>query len=108
MSERRRVSVELIISRGYGKLVGLPEDAPGGRIVLLDRIGNCEIRMFKTPETGTGDAPLFWIELFDLSAQSSLDSCRCYNFAYAVAVFEAFASQARSLNGSCPDSGTED
>ena len=108
ISEGICVSVELKITRGYGKLLGLPEAADRARMVSLDRIANCEIRMFKTPETSTIEVPLFWIELVDLCTQSSLDSCRCDNVGEAVAVFEAFASQARCLNGSCPDSGTED
>ena len=107
ISEGSCVSIELKITRGYGKLLELPEAANGARMVSLDRIANCEIRMFKTPETSTFEALLFWIELVDLRTQSSLDSCRCCNVGEAVAIFEAFASQARCLNGFCPDSGTE-
>lgn len=101
------MSVELIITRGYGKLLRLPEVAFGDRIVPLDRIADYEIRMFKMPETNTGEAPLFWIELVDLAAQSSLDSCRCCNVAEAVVAFEVFAAEARHLSESRPDRGTE-
>jgi hypothetical protein len=104
------VSAKLKITRGYGKLLGLPDIAHGARVVVLERIGNYEIRMFETPEASSVGAPLFWMELFDLSALTSLDSCGCYDVGAAVAVFEAFASQAGHLNecSRCADSGTDD
>ena len=104
------VSAKLKITRGYGKLLGLPDIAHGARVVVLERIGNYEIRMFETPEASSVGAPLFWMELFDLSTLSSLDSGGCYDVGAAVTAFEAFASQARHLNEClrCADSGKED
>jgi hypothetical protein len=70
------VSAKLKITRGYGKLLGLPDIAHGARVVVLERIGNYEIRMFETPEASSVGAPLFWMELFDLGILSSLHRVR--------------------------------
>ena len=90
-------SVRVTIMRGYGKLLGIPHIAHGARVVALERVGDCEISMFESLGAGAPEAPLFWMELFDLSVHSSLDSCGCRNLGEAAAAFEDFASQARSL-----------
>lgn len=91
-------SSELRIARAFGRLLGMRENAHGTRIVLLERIGNYEIRMFEPRQTGSAEAPLFWIELFDHVEQSSLDSCGCYVMEDAIAAFETFVS-----NATCSD-----
>jgi hypothetical protein len=41
---------------------------------LLASIGNCEIRMFRSPKADLDGAPLFWLELIDHSIKTSVDS----------------------------------
>jgi hypothetical protein len=84
---------ELRITRAYIKLLCIPEGEHGGRMVSLARVGNNEIRMVEASQTNSADAPLFWMELFDHDAQSSVDSCACYNIKKAAAVFEDFISR---------------
>ncbi|WP_426613203.1 hypothetical protein [Bradyrhizobium sp. McL0616] len=53
--------------------------------------------MFEALGAGSPEAPLFWMELFDLRIHSSLDSHGCHNIGEAVAVFQDFASRASRL-----------
>ncbi len=103
-------SVRLKIMRGYGKLLGIPHIAHGARMVALERVGDCEISMFEALGAGSPEAPLFWMELFDLRVHSSLDSRGCHNLGEAVAAFEEFASQANSLTEAplCAEGEMED
>jgi len=89
--------INVKILRGYGKLLGIPHIAHGSRTVALERVGDCEISMFEALGAGLPDSPLFWMELFDLRVDSSLDSRGCHNMRDAVAAFEDFASQASRL-----------
>ena len=50
-------------------------------------------RIFEVSETSSADAPLFWIELFDHDAQSSVDSRACRDIKEAAAAFEDFISR---------------
>ena len=79
-------------------MLGIPHIAHGARAVALERVGDCEISMFEALGAASSEAPLFWMELFDLSVHSSLDSCGCHNLGEAAAAFEDFASRARSLS----------
>ncbi|MFT4122181.1 hypothetical protein [Bradyrhizobium sp.] len=90
-------SVRVKIMRGYGKLLGIPHIAHGARVVALERVGDCEISMFEALGAGPAGAPLFWMELFDLRVDSSLDSCGCHNLGDAADAFEGFAARARRL-----------
>jgi hypothetical protein len=84
---------ELRITRAYIKLLCIPEGKHGARTVSLARIANYEIRIFEVSETSSADAPLFWIELFDHDAQSSVDSRACRDIKEAAAAFEDFISR---------------
>jgi hypothetical protein len=84
----------LRITQGYIRLLCTPESAHGVRMISLQRIGACEIRMFDAAPA-TDDAPLFWMELFDHDAASSVDSCSCYEITEAAAAFDDFISQAK-------------
>ncbi len=86
---------ELRISQAYIKLLGLPQNAQGTRMISLERIGAFEILMFDVAPDGAADAPLFWLELFDHAAKSSVDSCSCTEIAQAVTVFDDFIALAR-------------
>lgn len=88
---------ELRITQAYIKLLCTPENADGAKLVSLEWIGACEIRMFEGPAAATDDAPLFWIELFDHDGQSSVDGCSCYDIAQAAAEFDRFLLQAKRL-----------
>lgn len=85
------------ILRGYGKLLGIPHVAHGSRMVALERVGDCEISMFETLGAGLPESPLFWMELFDLRVNASLDSRGCHTMNDAVAAFEDFALRASRL-----------
>jgi hypothetical protein len=95
---------ELRITQAYIKLLGIPENAQVPKVISLERVGACEIRMFEAAPVD--DAPLFWMELFDHDAQSSVDSCSCYEIAEAAATFDDFISQAqRRTENSAPHDG---
>jgi hypothetical protein len=91
----RNKFLELRITQAHIRLLCLPENPPGARMISLERIGACEIRMFELARGDATDAPLFWMELFDHDEQSSLDSCNCYRIEAAAAAFEDFVSQAQ-------------
>jgi hypothetical protein len=84
---------ELRITRAYIKLLCIPEGEQGARMVSLARVGSHEIRIFEISEASSADAPLFWIELFDHDAQSSVDSRPCRDIEEAAAAFEDFISR---------------
>jgi hypothetical protein len=87
---------ELRISQAYIKLLGLPQNEHGARMVSLERIGNHEVIMFDVSADSATDAPLFWLELFDHEAKSSIDSCSCTEIAQAVTVFDDFIALAKN------------
>ena len=82
---------KLRISRAYIKLLCIPEGAE--KIVSLARIGNCEVRMLESSQSGSDATPLFSIELFDHDAQSPVDSCICYGIDEGAAAFRDFISR---------------
>ena len=86
---------ELRISQAYIKLLSLPQNAQGARMISLERIGCFEVLMFDVSPDSATDAPLFWLELFDHEAKSSVDSCSCTGIAQAVTVFDDFVSLAK-------------
>jgi hypothetical protein len=86
---------KLRIVLAYTKLLCLPENPRGARAVLLEQIGNYEIRMFEASQSGAADAPLFCMELFDHGRQLSLDSCCCYEIEEAVTAFDDFIAQTK-------------
>src|SRR5277367_3635652 len=79
--------IELRISQAYIALLGLPEESNDGRTISLARLDNHEVLMFDVPHAGSGDPPLFWMELFDHDAQLAVDSCSCYSIEEASTVF---------------------
>jgi hypothetical protein len=85
---------ELRLSQAYIKLLGLPQNAQGARMISLERIGNHEVLMFDV-SPDSADAPLFWLELFDHETKSSVDSCGCTEIAQAVTIFDDFVSLAK-------------
>lgn len=93
---------ELRIAQAYIRLLCTPETKSGANMVSLAWIGSREVRMFEGPQIGSAHAPLFWIELFDHSAQVSIDSCGCHEIEDARVAFEDFISQAQCSNGSFP------
>lgn len=86
---------ELRISQAYIKLLGLPQNQQGARMISLERIGDHEILMFDVSPDSASDTPLFWLELFDHETKSSVDSCSCYEIAQAVTIFDDFISLAK-------------
>jgi hypothetical protein len=82
---------KLRITRAYIKLLCIPEG--GAKMVSLARIGSYEVRMFESSQSRSDTASLFSIELFDHDAQSSVDSCVCYDIEEAVAAFQDFISR---------------
>ena len=84
---------ELEITRGYIRLLCLPESSQGVRSVSLARIGNYEVRIFEGRQSDDGDQPLFWMELFDHDAQLSIDGGCFRDIKEAALAFEDFISQ---------------
>ena len=82
---------KLRITRAYIKLLCISDGE--AKMVSLVQIGNYEIRMLEAVKADTADGPLFLIELFDLDAHSSVDSCVCDDIEEGVAAFEDFISR---------------
>ena len=75
----------------------MPEDSPEASVSLAS-IGNHEIRMLAGPAVDLDGAPLFWLELFNHSKKTSVDSFRCHRIKDALPVFKHFVAQANDLN----------
>ena len=82
---------KLRITRAYIKLLCIPEG--DARIVSLVRIGNYEVRKLDASQTGSADAPLFCLELFDHDAHVAVDIRVCYDIEEGVATFEELISR---------------
>jgi hypothetical protein len=87
-----KVFSQLRITRAYIKLLCIPESEHNARTVSLARIGSYEIRIFE-PFPTIPAASLFWMELFDHDAQSSVDSCACHDIEEAVVRFDDFIAR---------------
>ena len=92
-----RTLTELKIARAYGRLSSIPGNGPEAS-VLLASVGSCEIRMFRGPKICLDGVPLFWLELFDHSAKTSVDSFLCYRLKDAVPILANFISQADGMS----------
>ena len=89
---------EFRISQAYLKLCALPEGNPQA-LVSLASIGSHEIRMLADLTTDLLDStPLFWLELFDHSTKTSIDSYCCYRLKDAVPVVRDFFTQMDNSN----------
>ena len=88
---------ELRIARAYVKLLCIPEGSSEASVSLA-WIGNYEILIFEGAPADSDGIPLFWLELFDHGAKTSVDSFSCHEIKDAVVVFEDFVSQANQLN----------
>ena len=88
---------ELRIARAYVSLCSIPEDSPEASVSLAS-IGSHEIRMLAGPAVDLDSAPLFWLELFDHSTKTSVDSCCCHRLKDAVPVVCDFFAQVDDLN----------
>jgi len=84
---------KLRISQAYIKLLSIPENASGPRMVSLLSLANYEVRMFE-PSEASADTYLFWLELFDHDGGVSLDSCNCSDMENALTAFEHLVAQA--------------
>jgi hypothetical protein len=93
---------QLRISQAYLKLLSIPENMSGARVISLERIGKYEVRMFEPAQVDSADGPLFWMELFDHGAQSSVDSCSCDAIEEAVTALDGFVAQAGELDTLSP------
>jgi hypothetical protein len=82
---------KLRITRAYIKLLCIPEGAD--KVVSLARIGNYEVRIFETSQSGADAAALFSMELFDHDAQLPIDSCVCHDIGQAVVAYHDFISR---------------
>jgi hypothetical protein len=98
-----RTLIELQIAGAYVRLSSIPEDSPAASVSLA-LAGSREIRMVRGPEVGLDDVPLFWLELFDHSTNTSLDSCCCRRIEDAASRLQEFILQA---GGSTESSGTQ-
>ena len=92
-----RTVTELRIASACVKLSCIPEDGSEASVSLAS-IGTSEIRMFRGPEADCDRMPLFWLELFDHSTKTSIDSFTCHEIKEAVAIVDDFISQAGRLN----------
>ena len=88
---------ELRIARAYVRLCSIPEDSPEASVSLAS-IGSHEIRMLAGPAVDLDSAPLFWLELFDHSTKTSVDSFCCHRLKDAVPVVSDFFAQVDDLN----------
>jgi hypothetical protein len=86
-----RSGAELHIARGYGRLCAIHREVQP-RFVPLVPVGDYEIRMV-APAADQPDT-LFWLELFETTSETTVDSYRCHNIKDAIPVFEHFVAQA--------------
>jgi hypothetical protein len=86
------------IARAYVQILCILEDRSEASVSLAS-IGNCEIRMFVGSKAHSDGMSLFWLELLDYDAKTSVDSFSCHKIEDAVAVFDDFIAQAGRLNG---------
>jgi hypothetical protein len=87
-----KIFSQLRITRAYIRLLCIPESEHNARMVSLGRLGSYEIRIFE-PLAAIPVSALFWIELFDHDAQSSIDSCACRDIEEAVVRFDDFIAR---------------
>jgi hypothetical protein len=97
---------KLRIARAYVKLLCIPEGSSEASVSLA-WIGNWEIRIFERSQADSDGTPLFWLELFDHGAKTSVDNFSCHKIEDAVVVFEDFISQAVALNEASGPEGSE-
>ena len=90
-------STELRIARAYVRLCSISEDSPKASVSLAS-IGSHEIRMLGGSAIDIDSAPLFWLELFDHGAKTSLDSFCCRRLKDAAPVVSDFFAQMDDLN----------
>ncbi len=103
-SSSERKLTELRIARAFVQLSSILEDGSTASVSLA-RNGNCEIRMFRGPETDFDRGALFWLELFDHATRMSIDSFACNKIEEAAPVFEHLMSQSVDLNDPDPNRG---
>ena len=96
-STPERALTQLKIAQAYVRLSCIPDNNQT-LSVSVATVASCVIRMLRGPELDLNGVPLFWLELFDLSAGLSLDSCCCHRIEDAVAVFESFVAQAAAMS----------
>jgi hypothetical protein len=103
----RQVKItELRIAQAYLNLLCIPEGSSNASVSLA-WIGSCEIRIFEGPQANTNGMPLFWLELFDHRAKTSVDTFSCNEIEDAAVVFEDFIAQANDLNETSGSDGPE-
>ena len=90
-----RTLTELNIARAYVKLCSTSDPEAS---VSLASIGSHEIRMLGGSAIDIDSAPLFWLELFDHGAKTSLDSFCCRRLKDAAPVVSDFFAQMDDLN----------
>jgi len=88
-----RTSVRLRVTQAYIALSDIPGSNPTAKSISLETSGAYEIRMLKGSRSHSGDASLFWMELFDHDTKSSLDSCSFYEIDEALNAFDELKSQ---------------
>ena len=97
---------ELRIAQAYLNLLCIPEGSSNASVSLA-WIGSCEIRIFEGPQANTNGMPLFWLELFDHRAKTSVDTFSCNEIEAAAVVFKDFIAQANDLNETSGSDGAE-
>jgi hypothetical protein len=88
---------ELRIAKAYLRLCAIPEDSPEASVSLASISGH-EIRMLAGPAVDLDSAPLFWLELFDHSSKTSVDSFCCHRLKDAVPVVRDFFAHVDDMN----------
>ena len=83
---------ELKIANAYVSLCALPEDSAEASVSLAS-ISDYEIRMLAGAAVDLDSVPLFWLELFDHSTKTSVDSFCCHRLKDAVPVVCDFFTQ---------------
>jgi hypothetical protein len=101
-SRSERILTELLIARAFVKLSSIPEES-SQKTVTLAAVGSCDIRMFVGEQADVDGVSLFWLELFDLRTNTSVDSFRCVTIKDAAPAFEELMSLAVWLNRPDPN-----
>ena len=97
MEASNRKSAEALVTAAYIQLVRLSWDQNRSRSASLARYDNYEVRLVEFLPVANDDFPFLWIELYDLSGQTSVDSFGCDDLLTTVLAAEHVISRAEKL-----------
>jgi hypothetical protein len=90
--------VELRIARAYMRLAFASQRADGAKAVSLGRFGSYEVLLVEFAQPAAVHDAQLWIELYDHTLQSGLDSCGCTDIEEAAVAARYLLLRAQQLS----------